>query len=286
MPKRGLGIYISATGWYDEAMLNEPSIASAPLASPAVTLKRVWHVDADSSYDNHWARGRPGLIALRTLAGRGRLRVGGQSEFILQAGTLALLEAPHVQHYKCLGGRWHFWWLEFLGSGGEVGLPLNRPLEIAPAGDERPRMQLCFDMLRRGTPRSAVLASATLAGLLANWVHNWPGAAEEPGRHTAAMRRVVEAMRDHLARPLTADELAAIAGLGPRRFRQVFRQATGATPKRYYDSLRLSMAGELLRMGGHRIADVSDRLGYSSPFHFSRAFKAHHGLAPSAYLRS
>jgi len=265
---------------------NDTSWTSDPLAAPAVTLGRVWRVNADAAYDIHWPRGLSGdLIALRTLAGRGRMTVDGQAGFALTGGTLAILSASRVRHYACTARRWQFWWLEFTG-GRELSLPLHRAMDVAVARGEAARMQQCFDLLRRQAPAASTLASAICGVLLAGWRFAWRGPGVEEGDPQArAVARAIDAMRENLARPLSAGELSAVAGLGPRRFREVFRQVTGASPKRYYDSLRLSLAAELLRMGGQGVAQVAERLGYSSPFHFSRAFKAHHGLPPSSYLR-
>jgi AraC-like DNA-binding protein len=33
------------------------------------------------------------------------------------------------------------------------------------------------------------------------------------------------------------------------------------------------------------IIDVADRVGYSDPYYFSKCFRKHFGLAPTAYLR-
>ena len=67
------------------------------------------------------------------------------------------------------------------------------------------------------------------------------------------------------------------------RFRQVFAALTGQAPKRFYDGLRLEYGRGLLRLGIHKVADVAERLGFSSPFHFSRAFKKHFGKPPSEF---
>ena len=94
---------------------------------------------------------------------------------------------------------------------------------------------------------------------------------------------MIQAMHDKLAEEFSVPRMAAIACLGPRRFRQVFREYTGKTPKRFFDQLRLDYAADLLRLNGLSVAKTSEMLGYSSPFHFSRAFQIHFGTPPSQY---
>jgi transcriptional regulator GlxA family with amidase domain len=159
-------------------------------------------------------------------------------------------------------------------------------LDIPIGPSEVSEMQQCFDLLREDRPQASALASAKLGMLLNEWRYHWKGPPRRDRRpHREALEEVIRLMRRNLQEPLSGEELAERISLGTRRFRQIFREATGRSPKQYYDSLRLTMAAELLRMGGVSVADIADRLGYSSAFHFSRAFKKHHGVPPSAYLR-
>ena len=75
--------------------------------------------------------------------------------------------------------------------------------------------------------------------------------------------------------------MARMAGLGERRFRHVFASATGQSPKRFHEGLRLEFGRQLLMAGRIKLDDVADRTGFSSAFHFSRAFKKKFGHPPS-----
>ena len=44
----------------------------------------------------------------------------------------------------------------------------------------------------------------------------------------------------------------------------------------------MSLAAVDLQGGNHRIIDIAEKYGYSSPTAFNRAFRAFHGIAPSA----
>jgi len=69
--------------------------------------------------------------------------------------------------------------------------------------------------------------------------------------------------------------------MSERLFRDAFRDSTGESPKRFYDSLRLTMAHDLLRLGIHTVSEVAARLGYSSAFHLSKAYKQRFKIPPS-----
>ena len=48
--------------------------------------------------------------------------------------------------------------------------------------------------------------------------------------------------------------------------------------------LRMTRAAALLREPGVLVSKVSDELGFSDPFHFSRTFKRVFGVSPSDFM--
>ena len=90
-------------------------------------------------------------------------------------------------------------------------------------------------------------------------------------------------MRRSLGQPISIPSLAAHVGMSERAFRNAFQSVMDWSPKRYFDRLRLEKAAEILRQNRYSIGEIADQLGYSSPFHFSRAFRELFGLPPSTY---
>jgi AraC-like DNA-binding protein len=68
-------------------------------------------------------------------------------------------------------------------------------------------------------------------------------------------------------------------------FSERFTQLVGAPPMHYLTRWRMHLAGRWLREENLGIAEVAARLGYQSEPSFSRAFKRHMGLPPSAMRR-
>jgi AraC-like DNA-binding protein len=67
------------------------------------------------------------------------------------------------------------------------------------------------------------------------------------------------------------------------RFRALFRRCTGLSPAQYHLQLRIRRACELLEGSALRIKEVADRLGFESPYYFSRLFKKKTGVSPEAW---
>lgn len=97
------------------------------------------------------------------------------------------------------------------------------------------------------------------------------------------LRRVVEAMNEHLTEDFNLASLAQIAELSEYHFSRMFKRATGLSPSQYFIRLRMSRARHLLLETDLSIIDIGLDVGYSSPSHFSQVFRREVGVTPSAY---
>ena len=78
-------------------------------------------------------------------------------------------------------------------------------------------------------------------------------------------------------------DLAALVDLSPSRFSHLFRQATGVSPVRYLQALRMERAGQLLARTSLPVTEVMRLVGCPDPSHFARNFRKHFGEGPSEY---
>ena len=81
----------------------------------------------------------------------------------------------------------------------------------------------------------------------------------------------------------SVDTFAAEMGLGRTAFYRKVRGLTGYTPNEYIRVVRLKKAASLLLEGKYTVSEISYRIGISDPFYFSKSFKQHFGVSPSAY---
>jgi transcriptional regulator GlxA family with amidase domain len=90
-------------------------------------------------------------------------------------------------------------------------------------------------------------------------------------------------LAEHLAEDLTLSRLAAQAGMSERTFLRRYRAATGLTPSRAVERLRVEAARQLLadtRMPAKRIAA---RCGFGSEETMRRGFVRLQGVSPQDY---
>lgn len=87
------------------------------------------------------------------------------------------------------------------------------------------------------------------------------------------------------ARTWTVDALAKEAALSRSTFFERFSRAVGLPPMEYLLAWRMALAKDLLSRSGVAIAEVAERVGYSSASTFSTAFSRHVGQPPGRYAR-
>lgn len=79
--------------------------------------------------------------------------------------------------------------------------------------------------------------------------------------------------------------LAKQANISEIYFRRLFYQAYGMTPKQYILELRLRQARHLLAGNRQTVSSIAESCGFSSVYHFSRAFKDATGISPAEYAK-
>ncbi|WP_171683941.1 AraC family transcriptional regulator [Paenibacillus planticolens] len=67
------------------------------------------------------------------------------------------------------------------------------------------------------------------------------------------------------------------------QFHQLFKQATGISPKAYWTSVVMKQAAAALKESTRSVTDIAEDLGYSSIHHFSKQFTLYYGISPSEY---
>ena len=86
-------------------------------------------------------------------------------------------------------------------------------------------------------------------------------------------------------RPFVSAEIEEHMGLTFKHLNLLFKQTTGTTLWKYHCSARMEKAKRLLAATTLSIGEISDELGFESPYYFCNAFKKQTGAAPSKYRR-
>jgi len=103
--------------------------------------------------------------------------------------------------------------------------------------------------------------------------------------HDELIIKIQEWLQRHYARQINMSHLAHYFGLNQRTFNRRFRQATGQTPSRYLQSVRMGQARALLKHSNLGIAETAFAVGYQDVSHFTGLFRKMNAVTPGEYRR-
>ncbi|MEZ0292927.1 MAG: helix-turn-helix transcriptional regulator [Solirubrobacteraceae bacterium] len=82
---------------------------------------------------------------------------------------------------------------------------------------------------------------------------------------------------------LSLDDIARRVASSRRQLQRAFSEVGNTTFRDQLTRVRMDRAGELLAHRGLTIREVAQRVGYRQPAQFAKAFRRHHGVAPSEF---
>ena len=89
-------------------------------------------------------------------------------------------------------------------------------------------------------------------------------------------------MRETLDERNSPSAIAGERGTSIRQLERLFRNRLKVSPKRHATTLGLERGRNLLLQTEPSVTEIALACGYGSATHFSRAFRAHYGYAPTA----
>jgi len=126
--------------------------------------------------------------------------------------------------------------------------------------------------------------------LLIEALRSTPGEDAPPGLlrglADARLAPAMQQMHRQLGRSWTMAQLAKKAALSRSAFFERFTRTVGLPPMEYLLAWRMAVAKNLLRQQDVGLAEVAERVGYSSASTFSTAFSRYVGQSPSRYARA
>jgi AraC-like DNA-binding protein len=151
-------------------------------------------------------------------------------------------------------------------------------------------VQLVREETREQRPAREVVLSRLMEVLLIEALRSTAGTHAPPGLlRGLADARLAAAIRGMHERPMqgwTVAELAQQAALSRSTFFERFNREVGVAPMQYLLAWRMALAKDLLRRNAGRMAEIAERVGYSSASTFSVAFTRHVGQPPTRYART
>ena len=101
-------------------------------------------------------------------------------------------------------------------------------------------------------------------------------------RRRAVYEEAVQVIESKYATDLDLDQLAREIATSRRQLQRVFAEVGDTSFREYLAKVRMRHAAQLLREGAIPVREVAQSVGYRQPAQFAKAFRRHHGTAPSS----
>jgi AraC-like DNA-binding protein len=164
------------------------------------------------------------------------------------------------------------------------------PTVLVLRGDkwQTPLVNLLADEAGRDGPGQEAYLDRLLDLLLMDVLRTWFDRDEQAptwwrAEHDQFVGPALRLIYNNPEHPWTVANLAAAVGCSRAVFARRFAEQVGEPPIAFLTGWRLALAADLLRACSDTIASVARRVGYSTPFALSSAFKRAYGVSPHVY---
>lgn len=104
--------------------------------------------------------------------------------------------------------------------------------------------------------------------------------AEETGKLTNMITRVLDFVSYHYMEDIKVEDLAKSCHISETHFRRIFTSYMKVTPLEYINTVRIQTACELLQKTDDPVADIAHKCGFTTNSTFNRNFKQIMGVTP------
>jgi AraC-like DNA-binding protein len=135
----------------------------------------------------------------------------------------------------------------------------------------------------KGGPLAPRLCALLIEVLSLRIEENAQSPSEIHSRSRQTFDRCRAELQLHFRTLQSVSQLADRTHLDRAYLSRLFYRFAGENPHRMLTRLKMSEAAAQLFSGGHTVKEVGAEVGFSDPYHFSRVFKKHYGIAPGHF---
>lgn len=187
---------------------------------------------------------------------------------------------------------WSIYWLHFNGDNTDMFKSIMGKrihLEQSDRSRQQDRMQLFHEMyqnLEMGyNPENLEYISFCLMHFMASMKYVTQYREIKKPKENDIIQKSILFMKDNLENKLTLEDIANAVGYSSSHLNALFTQRISFSPIEYYNQLRIQRACSYLQFSELKIKEISFRLNYYDPFHFSKAFHKEMEITPKEYRK-
>jgi AraC-like DNA-binding protein len=269
-----------------------PAIVVSASRQPVTRDLCVTHIGAFAAAGGHYIerpRGTSQHILLVCISGKGHAILKSR-EWQVTPGDLLFLPPREAHSYGAdPRSPWTILWAHFRGERAADYLSMlgvSRDQPLVTVSDTAPLVgafEDAFHHVTYGFGLAAMMGLSTgfarMLGL-ARVLQRTSGS--QPPKTESRLLQTLALLREAPEKSWTVEQMAHEAGLSVPHFTDLCRRQTGMPPLAYLIRLRLQRAMDLLQQGHCNVVEAARAVGYDDAFYFSRLFRKHLGMPPSA----
>lgn len=238
----------------------------------------------DKNYEIERIHGDYFYVFEYILSGQGFIQENNK-RYEVHAGDAYVLRPNTYQHYKSdTQNPWTKVWFNVYGSLVRHMLS-DYSLESTVVFPGVQNGEFLMEIVKT-IENNPISSSDQIAVLLLKHIQKLAASLHVSEDFSQAAFSIKQYIEEHLAQPLSIDEIAEHVHLSRSRVLHLFKDVYNTTPYQYYFSLKMELSVSLLTRTSLSISDISEQLGFNGCQHFSSAFKKHYGMSPMAYRKN
>lgn len=218
------------------------------------------------------------------------------TKFEATAGDLILLPLHTRQSYHIISASFNHYWCHFLITIDRNNLDLldviRCPYKIhLTQSTYRQFEEMFLNLIQLNKNKERLSNYFKLYDVFNRLVSTYMDLTDQdikpitPGPHVHQMTQIMDYINENMNRQISVEEMANRLHLHPNYFIRLFKSYFGLSPIKYINTVKVKKACELLLVQDESISNIATSLGYSDLFYFSRLFKQHTRMSPSAYRK-
>lgn len=219
------------------------------------------------------------------IKGKMNIELGGNKN-VISAGQFLIIKAGTKYFYQSDEGEaLCYLWLHFTGSRAEAllkeySIETNR---LEYAGIRGELLSLWKRMFREFIINDKYFEKASSA-LLNEILTELSRGVNRIDKKESILKSVVY-IHENYSKELSVSMLAEMEELSESYYRYCFKNVTGVTPMQYIIDRRMDAAASMLEKSGMKLNEISEAVGYTDAYYFSRLFKKKFGISPGKYRK-
>ncbi len=225
------------------------------------------------------------------IKGKGLFKSSTQETYKLSAGNVFVVYKQDTVYYESEHNHpLHYYWVGFDGSDSEKilhQLGFSHSNQVVTLNNHSSVRDAFHKLLYSYTEKDQFGNLSRFFNCLNVLKERRYGTTPTPVQNSdELLDAAIRYMENNLNKNVTIEDISNELHIDRSTFSKKFKTKFNTPPHEYFLRMKLTKAETLLEMSDYTISQISDTLGFTDNYIFSKIFKKYYGVSPNAYRKS